>query len=401
VKRFSFWSACLGNLFEHYDNALFGFLSPFLAPLIFPGKEPVVALILTYAMIPLGMLARPLGALYFGHMGDRVGRKEALSYTLIGMGLISLLIAFTPTFESIGWASPLLFCIGRFFQNFFAAGESMGGAIYLLENSREEQKDLLSSLYNASTIAGILLASFGVALFSTNWRLLYLLGGLTALFGSWIRQQQSCSYTPLVTPKNPLTVLWKERKSFFTIALISGFAYANYSMALVLMNGFIPLVTDSTKETMATLNSYLLIFDFCLLPICGYLASKISRQKIMLVSALFILLGAAPLFHLLSGASLLLIVGIRLLFVAAGVAFFAPFHAYAQALIAKEHRATVVSLGYAIGSQLLGGPTAAISLWLFKATGHEAVVPLYWILLALASTIIIINSLKITQKVTS
>ena len=62
----NFLTACIGNLFQHYDAALFGFLSPFLAPLIFPEKEPITALILTYAMIPLGMLARPIGSLFFG-----------------------------------------------------------------------------------------------------------------------------------------------------------------------------------------------------------------------------------------------------------------------------------------------------------------------------------------------
>lgn len=66
ISRWQLWNACLGNLFEHYDTALFGFLSPFLASLIFPDHDPITALILTYAIIPIGMLARPLGALVFG-----------------------------------------------------------------------------------------------------------------------------------------------------------------------------------------------------------------------------------------------------------------------------------------------------------------------------------------------
>src|SRR5687768_7340833 len=102
TSRFQLWNACLGNLFEHYDTALFGFLSPFLAPLIFPEKNPMTALILTYAIIPLGMLARPLGSLVFGYIGDVYGRKYALFLTLAGMSLISGCIALSPTYNQVG-----------------------------------------------------------------------------------------------------------------------------------------------------------------------------------------------------------------------------------------------------------------------------------------------------------
>lgn len=111
------WSACLGNFFEHYDTALFGFLSTFLAPLIFPDYDFLTALILTYAMIPLGMLARPVGALVFGYIGDKYGSK-ALFLSLSGMGLLSFCTAFSPTYAQVGWLAPVIFCITRIVQNF-------------------------------------------------------------------------------------------------------------------------------------------------------------------------------------------------------------------------------------------------------------------------------------------
>src|SRR6187399_383973 len=107
TSRFQLWNACLGNLFEHYDTALFGFLSPFLAPLIFPEQDPITALIFTYAIIPLGMLARPLGALVFGYIGDLYGRERSLFFTLAGMALISFCIAFTPTYLQAGMLAPI------------------------------------------------------------------------------------------------------------------------------------------------------------------------------------------------------------------------------------------------------------------------------------------------------
>jgi len=408
ATRTQLWSACLGNLFEHYDTALFSFLSPFLAPLIFPKEEPITALILTYAMIPLGMLARPLGSLVFGYIGDRHGRKHALFLSLSGMAIVSAAIALSPTFAQAGAIAPLLFCIGRLLQNFLSAGESMGGAIFLLENTPEKKHDLLSGFYNASTIGGILLASAGVFLVSqyksieTGWRLLYLFGCITALFGCFIRRKLPTSQS---APKFSQTfphlakALWRYRNPLLLIAVSSGFAYANYSIALVFINGFIPLISPLTKAQMMSINTALLLLDFGTLPLFGYLASKISREKLMLTAALSVAVCAIPLFSLLKGATFFTLIAVRICFVIFGVAFFAPYHAWAQQLLPPEHRYAIVSFGYALGSQALGGPTAAISLWCFKNTHSVTSASWYWILLALASTAAIL--LKKTQEKTA
>lgn len=407
-SRAQLWNACLGNLFEHYDMALFGFLSPFLAPLIFPKHEPITALILTYAMIPLGMLARPLGSLVFGYIGDVYGRKHALFLTLTGMAIVSGCMAFIPTYWQVGMLAPLLFCLGRALQNFLSGGETIGGAIFLLENSSEKRHDLLSGLYSASTIGGHLLASFGVYLIGhywevdPGWRLLYLFGCVTALFGCMIRRQLHIPQTSVKfsqTLPNLGRIFWIYRKPLLLIAISAGFASANYAVALVLMNGFIPLVSALTKTEVMQINSYLLIFDFCALPFFGWLASKVSREMLMLSASCGVSLCAIPLFMLLDGASLTTVIGVRICFVISGVAFFAPFHAWAQHLIPPAHRYAVISFGYALGSQVIGGPMAAISLWCFKKTEMVSSVSWYWVALGLASSLAIAMTLRYKNKV--
>lgn len=399
---------CLGNLFEHYDTALFGFLSPFLAPLFFPSHDPLSALILTYAMISLGMLARPIGSLFFGYMGDLYGRREALFLSLSGMSLISFGIAIIPTYQHIGFLAPLFFCLARIIQNFLSSGESMGGAILLLENAPEEKHDLLSSIYNVSTIGGILLASGGVSLLCCSksvefgWRFLYLFGCLTALFGCLLRKNihlnHPISSKPKPSPKNLRTILWEYRRQLLLIALCSGLSYANYSISLVVINGFIPLVSSLTKEQMSGMNTLLLIIDFASLPAFGWLSSKISREKLMTGIALTITLSAIPLFSLLENATFATIIAIRIALVLLGVAFSAPFHAWAQQVIPAVHRYLIISFGYAIGTQLFGGPSAAISLWLYKHTGIPSSISWYWMALALANCIALRGALKPREK---
>lgn len=401
------WNACIGNLFEHYDTALFGFLSPFLAPLIFPDQEAMTALMLTYAIIPLSMLARPVGAIVFGYLGDVYGREYALFLTLGGMGMVSCGISFSPTYTQVGMLAPILFFLGRVAQNFFAAGETMGGAIYVLENSSEKRHDLLSSVYSASAMGGHLLASLGVFLISRQgildpgWRLLYLLGCTTALFGCFIRRtpltpQSSVKFSE--TFYNVKEMLWTYKKPLLFIVIGSGFAHATYSIALVLMNGLIPLVSTHTKVEVMKINTYLLILDLCGLPFFGWIASKVQREKLMLCASVGVVLLSTPLFFLLEKASLPEIIAIRVIFVLFGVSFFAPFHAWAQQLVPSKSRYAIISFGYALGSQLLGGPTAALALWCFQKTGWIWSVGWYWMLLGLASSLSIAIKLRLENK---
>ncbi len=393
TSRLSKWSMLLGNLFEHYDTALFSLLSPFLAPLFFPGKDPLTALILTYAIIPLGMMARPIGSLVMGYIGDTKGRKKALILSLSGMAVVTACMGLLPTYQQAGFLAPVLLSLGRIFQNFFGAGETMGGAIYLIENSSGKRQDLTSGFYSASTVAGILLASGGVSILCAldciqeSWRLLYFLGCSTALFACFLRTKVSFTPPKSIRPPSESSLMftfkscWTMRQPLFLIAIAAGFSYASYTLALVMINGFIPLISSVSQAEIVHLNTILLAIDFILLPLFGFLASQFSREKMMMSAGACAFLSGLPLFWGLEGASLYGIILIRLILVVIGVWFSAPFHAWTQNLVPPAHRYTVISFGYAIGCQIFGGPSAAISLWLFQKTGWITSVAWYWMCL--------------------
>jgi MHS family proline/betaine transporter-like MFS transporter len=396
--KLQFISAFLGNLFEHYDLALYSLLTPFFASIFFPEQNQITALIMTFAIIPLGMLARPIGAIVFGYIGDYYGRGQALFISLLGLGIISGLLAFAPTFHQAGWIAPILLLSGRILQNFFGIGENLGGAIYLLEQTDEKHQNLVSSLYGSSTIAGFLLASFGVSVLSyfhlveSGWRYLYMMGFFTAIFGAILRKKIPFETTERIRQlkqnwlKNLLILYWNYRIEIIQIALVSGFSYATYSISLVFFNGFVPLISSVTKDNMMQINTFLLLFDLMALPLFGWLSDKYSRQKMMLISALCTLLTGAPFFAILQAGSWSTIIVVRITIVLLGVWFVAPFHAWAQKLIPIAHRYSVISFGYAIGSQLIGGPTAVISLWIYQKTDVVWAAACYWSFLALATS---------------
>ena len=184
----------LSNVLDHFDTALYSFLSPFIAPYLFPSEHPLLALVYTYALLPLNVLSKPLGAIVFGHLFVKVGRKNGLKWCLAGVGTFSFLLACLP-FNQPKMAYYLLAAF-RVAQSFFAAGFSAAGAVYLLENTHKKKSDVLSSFYSFSTMIGIILASFGVFLVHQShaiiagWRALYLLGALLTLAMLYFLNQQ-------------------------------------------------------------------------------------------------------------------------------------------------------------------------------------------------------------------
>jgi MFS family permease len=400
----------IGNIFEHYDNALFGLLAPFVSTLFFEKSDPLTALILTYGMLPLGIFFRPLGSLFFGWIGDRYGRKQALCASLMGMAVSTMAMGCLPTYASAGIFAPLFLALCRILQNFCAAGENVGGAIFILEHSEERQKNLVSSIYNASTIAGILIASFLVTLCSIHfkdmqfWRWLYWSGGLTALIALLLRFKFSESKEYISARKStikPYEILRQNWKPLLAIISVAGFSYTTYSLPFTFMNGFIPLVTSITKSEAVQMNTFLLLIDMCALPLFGYLATRVSKEKIMLCSALFTLFSSFPFLYFLPLASLTVLILIRTIIVLCGVAFSATYYSWIQELVAPQHRYTILSIGHAIGSQLIGAPTSAVSLWLFQKTGWSGAPAFYLMITSSLAALVIYRFSFLKRKIPS
>lgn len=374
----------IGNFLKNYDLTLFGLLAPYLAPAFFPNSSPVTALIYTYALLPLGLITKPLGAFVFGRIGDRSGRKRALFFSLSGIAAVNMATGLLPGADTLGSFAPFLLGIARMLQSFFAAGEAAGGALLLLENTEKEKQTRASSLYDMSSIGGILFASFGIGILSflgieeNGWRFLFLTGGLTGIVGLFFRKQAEIpESTPLASRPSPLSSIKDRFEAFVSIMFASGFSHVTFSLSFTFMNGFVPLVSDVTRSQVASLNILLLCFDFLLLPVFGRVAEKIGKETLMLVASLCCALLAPILFFFLPGSGLIGITLIRLLLITPGVAFAAPYYAWAKDLAPNGNRYLFLALGSALGHQLIGSPCSAVSLWLYDLTGLSFVPGLY------------------------
>jgi len=365
-KKFSSqFGALIGNILNHYDSSLFGWVMPFLAPILFPDKTAMEALFLTFTFLPLKYTIKPLGACFWGWVGDRFGRKPALIASLMGMAVSTSAIGFLPLTDS-AWIV-LAFC--RLFQGFFAAGEEKGAALFLLEHTPLEKRTWMSALYDASGIIGIFLASFLASQFGENhWRLLFWLGAAAGLFGLFLRHHAAES--PEFKPA-PFSwkIVWQYRTLIARIAIVSGFSYANYFLVTVFLNGFLPKITALTSSDVLRFNTHLLWIDFFLLLGFGALCRWVSKEKLMTAATLLTALFAIPLFAALDNASWGEAAIIRLLFVTFGVALAAPYHAWKLELLPAHHRFFIGSLASTLGSKLFGAPMPAIATYIAAHTG--------------------------------
>lgn len=402
------FTGIIGNIFEHYDTALFGLLAPFIAPLFFYQEDPITALILTYAILPLGILMRPLGSLFFGYIGDNFGRKQALFCSLSGMAFVTICMGFLPTFTEVGIWAPVLLATARMCQNFFAAGEYIGGAVFVIEHTEKTKRSLMSSLYDASSIIGILFASSLVAFFGTfssieeNWRYFFWGGGFTGIIGVILRlkAQESAEFLAVEShlKKSLKNVILMHSKTLIAIIFASGFSYTTYSLAFILMNGYTPLITNLSKVEVMTINTFLLVLDMILLPIFGYIAIKTSKTFVMLCGTIGSILFALPLFILMNNSSIEVVIFVRVVIVTLGVAFAAPYHAWAVEQVTPQYRYTILGLGSAIGSLLIGAPASAICLWLYKTTSWNAAPAIYLMFVGILATTAVYLSRKKASK---
>jgi MHS family proline/betaine transporter-like MFS transporter len=301
------------------------------------------------------------------------------------------LIGFLPTHGQAGILAPISLGVLRLVQNFFCAGENTGGALSILEKLKEKAQNLWSSIFDASGILGILIASAATAFFQDSWRLLFWAGSLTAITGAIVRLGEKENYEPVKKSPPVFQILWAYKQSVASIAAVAGFSYANYYLLTNFMNGFLPLSSSITASQAMQANTLLLVGDFLLLPLFGVLAMKFGKEKLMLAALIASISLTIPLMSFLKDCSPQTAIGVRLCFTCIGVALAAPFNAWAMQAAPKNHRYLVGAFATTLGAKLIGAPLPATALWLYQKTGWIEITALPVVASALVALIFFIK----------
>jgi MFS transporter, MHS family, shikimate and dehydroshikimate transport protein len=395
----------IGTTIEWYDFFLYGTAAALVFNrLFFPTLDPLVGTMASFGTYAVGFFARPVGAVVFGHFGDRIGRKSMLVTTLMLMGLATFLIGVLPTYDQIGVAAPVLLIILRFVQGFGVGGEWGGAVLMVVEHGHRGRRGLYASWVQAGVPAGSLLANavFNLcsllpnsAFLSWGWRIPFLAGiGLLGV-GLFIRLQiyESPLFAKIRDRKQQAAVPFFEVLKRYprNVLLAMGARMAENGGFYVFSVFVLTYATVNLKlPRTATLNCLLIatVLQFLAIPTFGILSDAIGRRPVYLGGAVAMAAFAFPFFWMINTSSPIWIcVAISIALIAQS-AMYAPQAAFFSELFGTDVRYTGASIGYQLASPLAGGLAPLICVTLLQwADGRTSGVAVYLIVLAAITVI--------------
>ncbi len=382
----------IGNLVEWYDWYAYAAFALYFSPHFFPHSNPTAQLLNTAGIFAVGFFMRPIGGWLFGSLADKVGRKKAMTISVLLMSFGSLIIASIPSYTTIGIAAPILLFIARLLQGLSVGGEYGTSATYLSEMATKERRGFYSSFQYVTLIGGQLIALAIQLLLQKvllthqqlsewGWRIPFFIGALLSVVAFYIRSHlhETEAFQNTTTEqkrKGTVKELLKHPKAILTvIGLTLGGTIAFYTYSIYMQKFLVNTVHLTINQS--TFISFISLLLFALMqPLFGLLSDHIGRRPLLIAFGILGTVATVPLLTAISTATsqwiafLLIIVGLLI------VSGYTSINAVVKAeLFPGEVRALGVGLPYAVTTAIFGGTAEYIALW-FKNKGHETY--FYW-----------------------
>ena len=387
----------VGNVIEWYDFALYGYFASTIGKQFFPSNNPSISLIAAFGAFAVGFLVRPLGGLFFGRIGDLIGRKQALMLTLFSMAIPTILMACMPTYNSIGIAAPILIVLLRILQGLSVGGEYTTSIVYLVENAPKQRRAFFAIWGLWGAVLGILLASAMASLLANNlnqlqlnmwgWRVPFALGTLVAIVGLLIRRSLVNDVSIEVSGNPVLEVFGEHRNSVLRLFLLNiGSGVAFYS-AFVYVVSYVKEIDQLPERIALNLNTLAMGSLLLIYPFTAWLSDRIGRKPLMITGGLILMFGAIPFFHLIHSVDPKLILCGQLGFVIALATLSGGLNVANVELMPQAIRCTGLAFAYNTSIGFFGGTTPLIASLLIEISGNP-ISPAYWVTGAAAITLL-------------
>ncbi|MFE5400223.1 MFS transporter [Streptomyces sp. NPDC056580] len=404
-------ASLIGTTIEWYDFFLYGSAAALVFnKLFFPDSDPLVGTLLSFLTYAVGFAARPLGALVFGHYGDRLGRKKLLVLSLLMMGGATFAIGLLPTHATVGSAAPVLLTMLRLVQGFALGGEWGGAVLLVSEHGDARRRGFWAAWPQTGAPAGQLLATGVLSLLTAvlsddafgtwGWRIPFLLSGVLVIVGLWIRLsvdespvfkealQRAESRRAEKPEKLPLVSVLRHHWKDVLVAMGARMA-ENISYYVITAFILVYATTSAGVSKQTALNAVLVAsaVHFAVIPAWGALSDRVGRRPVYLLGAAGVGLWMFPFFRLIDTGSF----GYLLLAVTVGLvlhgAMYAPQAAFFAEMFATRMRYSGASIGAQFASVAAGAPAPLIATALLSDYGSSTPIALYVIAAAVLTLI--------------
>ena len=377
-------SVVVGSMLEWYDFAVYGFLASVIAKVMFPADDPTASLLLSVGAFGVGFLTRPVGALVFGALADRKGRKLALLLTFGLMGAATFAIGLIPSFAVIGIAAPLLVVLARLLQG-LAAGGAIGGATAMLtEHAPPGRAGFFASWQAASQAGALLLGALAAATVSAlvspehlndwGWRVPFFASAVIVPLGLYIRRRVDDpeAFVRQRAPSSPMRLLWRTHRA----AVARGFGITIiWTVSTYFFFVYVPLYAHTVlKLPMSTTlftNSLALALMLGIAPVAGHLSDRLGRYHLMIAAAVAIVLLIRPGFgFLLNHPHASALAAFQAISAVLAALFIGPAPAAIAELFPISVRSSGMGLAYNFSVTVFGGFAPLIATSLIARTGN-------------------------------
>jgi MHS family proline/betaine transporter-like MFS transporter len=396
TNKKSIASALIGNILEWYDFAIYGYFASAIGLAFFPKSDPTAQLLMAFSIFAVGYLMRPIGAIIFGHVGDKYGKKVALNLSVAAMAIPTFFVSILPDYNVWGvWAAYTLVLL-RMIQGLSVGGEFTTSIIYLVSHAPKNRQSLMGATITCGAIGGILLGSFTGDLMNHlmseetinawGWRVPFLFGLVIGIVGLFLRRHL-VDEVPAPTLKPPVLVVFQNHLPL--LFNISGLVFLNavgFYLIFVYLVTWFEVAEKFTPSLALNINSISMVILIGVVLLSGYFTDKVGKKLMLQITSILMLLFVVPLFYLMNHHDVnLAFLGQLGLTIILG-SYLAPLNAFMVLSIPEAVRCTTIGLGYNLTLGVAGGLTPLAATWIFEKTGSP-ISPSYLILAASIITI--------------
>jgi MHS family proline/betaine transporter-like MFS transporter len=386
-------ASAMGNAVEWFDYGVYGVMVVYISSVFFPGDQATVWALGTFAV---SFLVRPLGGLFWGPLGDRIGRKAVLAITILLMAAATFVIGLLPSYDSVGWISPALLILLRLIQGFSTGGEYGGAATFMAEYAPDRKRGFYGSFLEFGTLAGFALGTL-IALICEltlgaetmadwGWRIPFLIAGPLGLIGWYLRSR--LEDTPVfreaeekgetedsagMALKDLLTKFWRPMLAMG--GLVVALNVVNYTL-LAYMPTYLQDTIDMDADATLTVVLIGQLVMMALIPFFGKLSDKVGRKPLWWTSLIGLFILAIPLYTLMAMNFWLAMLGFAIL----GLLYIpqlATISATFPSLFPTHVRYAGFAITYNTSTALFGGTAPAVNEAIIGATGISLVPAMY------------------------
>src|SRR3990167_3398169 len=406
MKYHNLIASSIGNILEWYDFALFTYCGTLFSDLVFPTHNHTTALIALFSVFALGFVCRPLGAIFFGHLGDRIGRSTALRWSVILISIPTFLMSLLPTYHQVGIISPILLVIIRLIQGMCIGGEYSGTIIYLAETAPTKNKAFFTSFAATGANAGLFVGVGMTAilehvltkaqLHDFGWRIAFFIGGLLGLLIFYLRRFliETPGFIALVrakkTAKIPLFTACKEDLLIMAkiIAIVS-FGATLFYITFTYLAFYLSQFSHCTFKEVTYFQTIFIGGMFLLVPLSGLLCDTIVKKKMYYFLCGIGLFSSVIVFYFFrNGGEFSILAGISLLTIISSMEQATTLITVAE-LVPIKVRYTSLAIAYNIGNMMFGGFTPLFLTSLIHIS-HNDYMPAFYLMITAPLTLIVI-----------